>query len=733
MPLINNSSSFRIEGGNFYEVSGDVNLSETHQHLTIPDHMLHAALGPSAGSHLSLEEGWDENSGRELQGIVRTTRVARRAPHDLSSRPSALPRGSSNVEPLGPSPSNSQRPRLELENFPASAPNLYPLATSPSIHFPPIAPWVPFSHPSQHPLHYQHSTGPELPDSSSRSRQNYPLSNRVSNYSVPDFEAVREIFDYRAEALDGESRGCYRDHLDPFRTNSTQSIHGGTFITAENVHHHPGETGIHILHRAVALDALHDSAESFPQPRCHPETRTKMLDDLYKWATSATSTCPIRWLYGPAGAGKSAIMQTLCVRLQDAGHLGGSFFFKRGHTTRGNAKVLFATLAYQLALHHRELKAQISRSVEIDPSVVARGIDVQLHRLIVEPCKRLKNATPLILILDGLDECENRRAQLEILRLICCTVNDHSQIALRILIASRPEPHIREKFEQPPLDEICGFVNVEQSFEDVRTYLSDEFCRIHHEHRDTMETIPAPWPSTHILDTLAANSSGYFVYAATVIKFIDDEHFRPTDRLAAVVNHIPNEFSSPFEALDQLYIQILSEVPMQSRPKLCDILCAIANFSLLPGEIDQLLCLKPGDVWLTVRCLQSVLDMPSKQHLVMVHHGSFLDFLKDPGRSSVFQADSRHRMTIARSVLKVLAYALEGRHPDTNRLPWGLTQQGGWLDYITSISPSAELVPIMRHINADFCYWGVTRQQTNDLIVWLKLSYSRQSGHCPQT
>ncbi|KAJ7918877.1 hypothetical protein B0H13DRAFT_1463415, partial [Mycena leptocephala] len=67
-------------------------------------------------------------------------------------------------------------------------------------------------------------------------------------------------------------------------------------------------------------------------------------------------------LYGPAGAGKTAIMQTLCLRLQQAGRLGGTCFFKPGHPTRGNAKMLFATLAYQLALHDPRLKGPILKS-----------------------------------------------------------------------------------------------------------------------------------------------------------------------------------------------------------------------------------------------------------------------------------------------------------------------------------------------------------------------------------
>ncbi|KAJ7930620.1 hypothetical protein B0H13DRAFT_1595304, partial [Mycena leptocephala] len=339
------------------------------------------------------------------------------------------------------------------------------------------------------------------------------------------------------------------------------STQGGTFITAENVNHNLryGESGINILHRAVALEALYDSADGFPQPRCHPETRTKMLDDLYEWATSGNSVRPIRWLHGPAGAGKSAIMQTLCQRLQGTGHLGGAFFFEQGHSTRGNAKVLFATLAYQLALNNRHLKPLISQSIEDDPSIVGRDMDGQLHGLIIELCKSLRLSASPILLIDGLDKCDTHRAQVEILRLIS-TVRQHPN-TFRFLIASRPEAHIRDILEEPFFHSILESINVPQSFKDIRTYFRDEFARIHREHRDTMLGIPTPWPSPEVLETLVWKSSGYFIYASTVITFVDDKKFRPTERLAAVQNLTSTDSDAPFEALDLLYIQIMSGVP----------------------------------------------------------------------------------------------------------------------------------------------------------------------------
>ncbi|KAJ7920648.1 hypothetical protein B0H13DRAFT_1986656 [Mycena leptocephala] len=161
--------------------------------------------------------------------------------------------------------------------------------------------------------------------------------------------------------------------------------------------------GIKLLHGVAALAALHDSAESFPQPKCHPETRKRMLEELQKWSMERDGSSDIIWLHGPAGAGKSAIMQTLARELQVAGRLGGCFFFKRDHATRGSAKFLFATIAYQLAIGVSWLKAPICRIIEDDPSIMARSIETQLQKLISEPYGRnCSDREPLTILIDGL-------------------------------------------------------------------------------------------------------------------------------------------------------------------------------------------------------------------------------------------------------------------------------------------------------------------------------------------
>ncbi|KAJ7874275.1 hypothetical protein B0H13DRAFT_1633171, partial [Mycena leptocephala] len=417
------------------------------------------------------------------------------------------------------------------------------------------------------------------------------------------------------------------------------------------------------LHRAVALEAIYDSADSFPQPRCHFETRKAMLWGLWRWATGAdpAESKSIFWLHGPAGAGKSAIMQTLCHRLQDADRLGASFFFKRGHPTRGNGKVLFATLAYQLALHIRSLKASISQAAEDDPSVVGRFLDIQLHNLIVEPCQILnRDFAPPIVLIDGLDECEDQDIQQEILRSIANAIRRHP-VPLKIFIASRPEPHIRDTFEAC-VRGLYDAHNINQSFADIEIYLRDEFSRIHREHHETMGDVQNPWPSSDVLQKLVFKSSGYFIYAATVIKFIDDRDFRPSERLDTIVHNLPSDSDHPLHALDKLYTYILSSVPKRSL--LLDILCVIANFTslpLTPGRIEDVLGLKSGDVRLAVRRLHSILQVPSRDsEPISCHHASFHDFLVDPIRSGEFCIHTQpQRIKLARAILK----AYQKSHP----------------------------------------------------------------------
>ncbi|KAJ7434146.1 hypothetical protein FB451DRAFT_303710 [Mycena latifolia] len=615
----------------------------------------------------------------------------------------------------GSNASFSAQSRLGLRPVPERVTEFAPPAPLPSID--PVSSDPQTPHLGDYP---QSNNSAHVASSPPQSHQNYHTHPSRNMGQSASWERGPQGPHDQGDPMGAESRS--KDRL----AQPLQAIHGGTFITAENINHRHGETGIQILHRVVALEALYDSAESFPQPRCHPQTRTRMLDSLYGWTTEENTTHSIYWLHGPAGAGKSAIMQTLCRRLQDGGRFSGSFFFKRSHTTRGNAKALFVTLAYQLALHHPELKGPISESVEGDPSTVGRGMDIQLAKLIIEPCAALTNSPSITLLIDGLDECNGNNVQQEVLRLLGSAVSKIPM--LRILIASRPEPQISQVFKEPGMTGLYH-LDIGPSFMDIRNYLLSEFNRIHHEHEETMASVPTPWPTRDIFEVLVDKSSGYFIYVATIIKFIDDRDFRPNQRLAAVIGSLPTECGTPFHALDELYSQIMRDAPFQSC--LLDILCVIVHGSILrlsTENIEKLLGLDPGDVKLTLRRLQSLLLVPKdKTDIISLHHKSFRDFLVDPNRSGKFYLGLEKHKDLARSILRALSHSPTNKaRPSSNHVGWAIGYSG--LEYITSvIPPSVDLLPLIQTVNFDFLWKSPCNPRPSglhnyakEMMYWLK-------------
>jgi len=140
----------------------------------------------------------------------------------------------------------------------------------------------------------------------------------------------------------------------------------------------------------------------------------------------------------------------------------------------------------------------------------------------------------------------------------------NTHIPLRFLICSRPEPHIQEAFESEVMTGITHSVSLNDQFnadDDIQRYLTDEFARVCTEHKRFK--LPPGWPPVSAINQLVSKSSGQFIYASTVIKFVDDIYDDPRERLDIVLKtHPVNSASvSPFAELDQLYIQILSQQP----------------------------------------------------------------------------------------------------------------------------------------------------------------------------
>ncbi|KAJ7206397.1 hypothetical protein GGX14DRAFT_367279, partial [Mycena pura] len=398
------------------------------------------------------------------------------------------------------------------------------------------------------------------------------------------------------------------------------------------------------LHGNVVTEALHNSGEAFPEPACHPGTRTKFMNDLMDWATDPNAK-PVLWLYGTAGAGKSAIAQEFASKCNTQGCLGASFFFRRGHPKRGTWDGLINTIAYQLAIVIPEFAIPLQQIINSNRLIANHSIPLQFQKTLIETFRCMpQTSIPLpIVVLDGLDECADIKNQQQILHLFLSGIQA-GHLPLRLLVASRPETHLCKIFDAASTSVICSCkcLNADATaYNDIRTYLRDEFSRISSEFLAQGVALGASWPGTEVQEQLVRRSSGVFIFAKTAIRFIDDGRYsHPAVRLAAVMAGSP-ESTTP---LDDLYSTILSVLPHE--PLTLRILHVALRFSLrreekswTPEECDLLLGILPGTARLVLSGLHSVLHIPPLLtpyilvDPVCTLHASFIDYLGDVQRS----------------------------------------------------------------------------------------------------
>ncbi|KAF5335347.1 hypothetical protein D9611_011680 [Ephemerocybe angulata] len=376
----------------------------------------------------------------------------------------------------------------------------------------------------------------------------------------------------------------------------------------------PGQTApmtvLKFLAENMAPGAMHDSEERCDAPKCMPETRVAVQDEIFSWVTDGhTEAAPkkILWVTGPAGTGKTAILGTIADRYKEEGRLAASFFFSSfsGSADRRSKVRLIPTLAYQLLQHAtlRDTGAHLAaqESIERDPVILKKRLQAQLDALVLDPLRarvrQHENGSPqpyipMTIIIDGLDECDfvenaspergaqprsKEDEQREILSVLLRAALDPI-FPFTIIIASRPERAIRDFFDTTAKDQTRTLF-LDETYNpdaDIRLFYNSRFS-----HLRRLFRLPDHWPGEVTIDLLVENASGQFVYAATTVRFIEGASMSPGNdgntlnwhglttpdqRLKRILQLRPTTRSSwsspkPFERLDILYRSIIDTCP----------------------------------------------------------------------------------------------------------------------------------------------------------------------------
>ncbi|KAF8956881.1 hypothetical protein BDZ97DRAFT_144265 [Flammula alnicola] len=358
----------------------------------------------------------------------------------------------------------------------------------------------------------------------------------------------------------------------------------------------------------------------------------------------------IMWLHGAAGAGKSAIAQSiaeLCIKSKLSI---ASYFFFRTDPTRNSVQSLIATLAYQLALTFPDTQHLIAQAIDRDPLVFERSFESQLSSLIIEPLREIQSlsdcsnnvAPPFLIIIDGLDECNGRDVQTNIIYALSEALRDQD-LPVLFLVASRPEQHLTMAFNSYKVTDLTVRLPLDDTYladEDIRRFLDDKFTEIKNSH-PFKDLIDPSWPPAEAIQNIIEKSSGQFIYASVVIGFVTSSRHHPTQRLEVIRGIRPPRLDTPFAQLDALYIHIFSCVDD------IDIALLVLSYCILSGisstsHIERFLALATGDTRIALADLTSVVAVSISNDIRFLH-ASLPDFLLDPARSQEYYIDPPNR------------------------------------------------------------------------------------------
>ena len=370
----------------------------------------------------------------------------------------------------------------------------------------------------------------------------------------------------------------------------------------------------------------------------------------------------IMWLRGAAGAGKSAIAQTLAELCEEHRHIVASYFFSRFDSTRNHPRALIATIAYQMCTTIPGIQDHILDAIDSDRLIFERNLVAQITTLIHQPLQKLiqVSTVPLsqkVVIIDGLDECDGEDAQRKVINALFHAVN-RLRVPIVFFVASRPELNITMFFDCDSSG-VLGHIPLDDDYRnnsDIEHFLRDKFRHIRETHR-LKRYLPATWPDDETIYILVSKSSGQFIYAATVIKYVESPRGRPDLRLEIIQGLRPpqNDKDMPFAELDKLYAHILSA--LEEVTLVLDILRFAISITIttrgynpkgfsgdLPYTLSDLECifdLDAGAIKILLCDLSSLVNIVENgdYQFIRILHASFQDFLADPARSKEYYCD----------------------------------------------------------------------------------------------
>jgi hypothetical protein len=286
----------------------------------------------------------------------------------------------------------------------------------------------------------------------------------------------------------------------------------------------------------------------------------------------------------------------------------------------------------------------------------------------------LKALRPVI-ILDALDECGRKTSQSYQRQAFIDTLMMWLRLpsAFKLIITSRDEPaprSFRDACKQMELP--TGLHTTPEAWDDIRRFLRTRFVNL-----SARFPSLSNWPGQTKIDQLTTCAAGVFIWAETVIRFVDNGGDAPDQQLDLVLGGLGKEG----DTIDSLYRKILcvsfGDADNHTLVAFRAIVGAIvlAKVPLPRDDLASFLDISVSDTLtdLVLHKLSSVISIVGINKVLHVRHISFTEFLCDPTQCpSPFTIDpAAHSRNFVSACLRLIKQGLKDNICElwTSRLP----------------------------------------------------------------
>ncbi|CAE6477461.1 unnamed protein product [Rhizoctonia solani] len=464
------------------------------------------------------------------------------------------------------------------------------------------------------------------------------VSDSVTSAVISIEDQVNEIKERLKRATKGitDEEELVR-HYRRIETHFLQLQINASMSTRSILDEHLADTRLKELNPSKS--ATYDSSLSTEINRrgCTEGTRIGILSGLNDWLNDPAAL-PIYWMNGMAGTGKTTIASTFCERVEYRKLLAASFFCTRSSAECRIATRIIPTIAYQLARYSIPYQYALCKVLERNPKLGSKNIPKQFEQLLKEPLQQVKDAMPerLLVVVDALDECDDRNGVELILDMLCRYA---SQVPLKFLITSRPEPEIYDKMSNSKSHQVVHLHDIENSLvqADIELYLNEELAFM--------------TPNSTDIEQLVQRSGTLFIYASTLVRYIrpSKRSADPFKRLQSVLSITPSPTTSKRHThIDALYTAVLKSALGEAGSgveEAADIWAVLRTVlsAQEPISIETISTLaninNKQRVIYALHPLRSILHQSEKTEFVSTLHASFPDFMFNSQRSGGYFCD----------------------------------------------------------------------------------------------